>query len=83
MFVVNTTFNYIKMSEDNITDIMSKLKDIDSNTNNKTMMILQCITILFILGKPVLMYWIRAKYNVKEEPETIENQHEDDNFKNN
>ena len=71
------------MSEDNITDIMSKLKDIDSNTNNKTMMILQCITILFILGKPVLMYWIRAKYNVKEEPETIENQHEDDNFKNN
>ena len=71
------------MSEDNLTDIMSKLNDIDSNTSSKTMMILQCITLLFVLGKPVLMYWIRAKYNVKEEPETIENQHEDDNFKNN
>ena len=75
-------FIFIKMS-DNITEIISKLNDIDSNTNNKTMMILQCITILFILGKPVLMYWIRAKYNVKEEPQTIENQQEEDNFKNN
>ena len=73
-------FNNIKMS-DNITEIMSKLKDIDSNTNNKTMMILQCITILFILGKPVLMYWIRAKYNVKDEPQTIENQQEQEQDK--
>ena len=70
-------FIFIKMS-DNITEIISKLNDIDSNTNNKTMMILQCITILFILGKPVLMYWIRAKYNVKDEPQTIENQQEQD-----
>ena len=56
------------MSEDNITEIMSKLKDIDSNTSSKTIMILQCITLLFVLGKPVLMHWIRAKYNVKDEP---------------
>ena len=73
-------FIFIKMS-DNITEIISKLNDIDSNTNNKTMMILQCITILFILGKPVLMYWIRAKYNVKDEPQTIENQQEQEQDK--
>ena len=66
------------MSEDNLTDIMSKLNDIDSNISSKTMMVLQCITLLFVLGKPVLMYWIRAKYNVKEEPEIIENQQEHD-----
>ena len=69
--------------EDNITDIISKLNDIDSNTNNKTMLILQGITVFFIVAKPVLMFWIRAKYNVKDEQETIENQQEQDNFKNN
>ena len=71
------------MSEDNLSEIMAKLSDIDSNTSSKTMMILQCITLLFVLGKPVIMYWIRAKYNVKEEPQTIENQREEDNFNNN
>ena len=71
------------MSEDNLSEIMSKLSDIDSNTSSKTMMILQCITLLFVLGKPVIMYWIRAKYNVKEEPQTIENQQEEDNLNNN
>ena len=69
--------------EDNITDIISKLNDIDSNTNNKTMLILQGITVFFIVAKPVLMFWIKAKYNVQDEPETIENQQEQDNFKNN
>ena len=68
------------MSEDNLSEIMSKLSDIDSNTSSKTMMILQCITLLFVLGKPVIMYWIRAKYNVKEEPQTIENQQVEDEF---
>ena len=71
------------MSEDNLSEIMSKLSDIDSNTSSKTMMILQCITLLFVVGKPVIMYWIRAKYNVKEEPQTIENQQEEDNLNNN
>ena len=71
------------MSDLNLTDVMSKLNDINSNNNNKTMMILQCITLLFVLGKPVLMFWIKAKYNVKEQQETIENQQEEDNFKNN
>ena len=69
------------MSEDNLSEIMTKLNDIESNTNNKTMMILQCITLLFVLGKPVLMYWIRAKYNVKDEPEIIENQQEQEQDK--
>ena len=71
------------MSDLNLTDIMSKLNDINSNNNNKTMMVLQCITLLFVLGTPVLMFWIKAKYNVKEQQETIENQQEEDNFKNN
>ena len=62
--------------EDNLTDIISKLNDIDSNTNNKTLLILQGITVFFIVAKPVLLFWIRAKYKVHEEPETIENQHE-------
>ena len=66
------------MSEDNLTDIISKLNDIDLNTNNKTMLILQGLTVFFIVAKPVLMYWIRAKYNVKDEPQTIENQQEED-----
>ena len=66
------------MSEDNLSEIISKLNDIDSNTNNKTMLILQGLTVFFIVAKPVLMYWIRAKYNVKEEPEIIENQQEHD-----
>ena len=70
------------MSEDNLTDIMSKLNDISSNTNNKTMMILQCITLLFVLGKPVLMFWIKARYNVKDESPTIENQKEQEEFNN-
>ena len=69
--------------EVNITDIISKLNDIDSNTNNKTMLILQGITVFFIVMKPVLMFWIRAKYNVQGELQTIENQQEEDNFKNN
>ena len=56
------------MSEDNLSEIISKLNDIDSNTNNKTMLILQGLTVFFIVAKPVLMYWIRAKYNVKDEP---------------
>ena len=68
------------MSEDNLSEIMSKLSDIDSNTSSKTMMILQCITLLFVSGKPVIMYWIRAKYNVKEERQTIENQQVEDEF---
>ena len=58
--------------EDNITDIISKLNDIDSNTNNKTMLILQGITVFFIVMKPVLMFWIRAKYNVQEENVPLE-----------
>ena len=59
---------------DNITDIISKLNEINTNTNNKTMLILQGITVFFIVAKPVLLFWIRAKYKVKDEPETIENQ---------
>ena len=70
------------MSEDNLSEIISKLNDIDSNTNNKTMLILQGLTVFFIVAKPVLMYWIRAKHNVKDEPETIENQQEQENFNN-
>ena len=70
------------MSEDNLSEIISKLNDIDSNSNNKTMLILQGLTVFFIVAKPVLMYWIRAKYNVKDEPETIENQQEQENFNN-
>ena len=66
------------MSEDNLSEIISKLNDIDSSTNNKTMLILQGLTVFFIVAKPVLMYWIRAKYNVKDEPQTIENQQEQD-----
>ena len=61
---------------DNITDIISKLNEINTNTNNKTMLILQGITVFFIVAKPVLLFWIRAKYKVKDEPETIENQQE-------
>ena len=61
---------------DNITDIISKLNDIDSNTKNKTMLILQGMTVFFIVMKPVLLFWIKSKYHVKEEPETIENQKE-------
>ena len=70
------------MSEDNLSEIISKLNDIDSSTNNKTMLILQGLTVFFIVAKPALMYWIRAKYNVKEEPEIIENQQEQENFNN-
>ena len=66
------------MSEDNLSEIMSKLKDIDSNTSSKTMLILQGLTVFFIVAKPVLMYWIRAKYKVKDETQTIENQQEED-----
>ena len=61
---------------DNITDIISKLNEIDSNTNNKTLLILQGITVFFIVAKPVLLFWIKSKYHVKDEPETIENQQE-------
>ena len=60
------------MSEDNLTDIISKLNDIDLNTNNKTMLILQGLTVFFIVAKPVLMFWIRAKYNVQEENVPLE-----------
>ena len=62
--------------EDNITDIISKLNDIDSNTKNKTMLILQGMTVFFIVMKPVLLFWIKSKYHVKDNPETIENQQE-------
>ena len=61
---------------DNLTDVISRLNEINNNTNNKTMLILQGITVFFIVAKPVLLFWIRAKYKVREEPETIENQHE-------
>ena len=61
---------------DNITDIISKLNEINTNTNNKTMLILQGITVFFILTKPVLLFWIKSKYHVKDNPETIENQQE-------
>ena len=61
---------------DNITDIISKLNGINTNTNNKTMLILQGITVFFIVAKPVLLFWIKSKYKVKDEPETIENQQE-------
>ena len=61
---------------DDITEVISKLNEIDSNTNNKTMLILQGITVFFIVAKPVLLFWIKSKYKVKEEPETIENQQE-------
>ena len=61
---------------DNITDIISKLNEINTNTNNKTMLILQGMTVFFILVKPVLLFWIKSKYKVKDEPETIENQQE-------
>ena len=62
--------------EDNITDIISRLNDIDSNTKNKTLLILQGITVFFIVAKPVLLFWIKSKYDVKEQRETIENQQE-------
>ena len=61
---------------DNITDIISKLNDIDSNTKSKTLLILQGITVFFVVMKPVLLFWIKSKYRVKDEPETIENQKE-------
>ena len=61
---------------DNITDIISMLNDIDSNTKDKTLLILQGLTVFFILAKPVLLFWIKSKYKVKDEPETIENQQE-------
>ena len=62
----------------NITDIISKLNDIDANTNSNTMLILQGITVFFILAKPVLLFWIRAKYKVPEEaPQNIDNQKDD------
>ena len=50
----------------NLTDVMSKLNELNTNSNNKTLLIVQCITLLFVLGKPVLMFWIKAKYGVKD-----------------
>ena len=66
--------------DDNLTDIISKLNEIGSNTNNKTMLILQGITVFFIVMKPVLLFWIKSKYHVKEDQETIEVQKEPQEF---
>ena len=65
---------------DNLTDIISKLNEIDSNTKSKTMLIPQGMTVFFIVMKPVLLFWIKSKYKVKEDRETIETQKEAQEF---
>lgn len=42
-----------------------------TESNERTIMILQCITIAIVAIKPVLMYFIQAKYNAPPPHESI------------
>ena len=55
----------------NATDeLIMQIKDMNKS-NNMPLMVLQCITICLILLKPVLMYWIQAKYKADPPHEEI------------
>ena len=56
-----------------MSDFIDKLMDKinDSKSNNKPMIILQCLTVFIILIKPVIMYYIQAKYKADPPHESI------------
>lgn len=56
-----------------ISDFVDKIMDKinDSKGNNTPMIILQCVTVIIILIKPVFMYYIQAKYKADPPHESI------------
>ena len=54
-----------------ILTLINQIKnDNDSNEwNNRATLILQCITVVFVMIKPILYYWIDAKYKPNKKRE--------------
>ena len=59
-----------------IDKIIGKIND-SNNSSNVPMIILQCITIVIILLKPIFMYWIQAKYKADPPHESIRDANHD------
>lgn len=57
----------------NYTDIGKLLEEIKENSksNNTPIIVMQCITVGILVLKPILMYWIQAKYKADPPHESI------------
>lgn len=63
----------------NSTEINQLLQSINKNAvNNQAVLILQGITLTITLLKPILMYWIQAKYNAPAPHESIRSYKKED-----
>ena len=53
-------------------DIQQLLNEIkSSNQKNTPILVMQCITLTIMLLKPIIMYWIQAKYKAAPPHESI------------
>lgn len=59
------------MNESDVEKILEAIKN--SSGNNNTVMIIECVILGIIILKPILMYWIQAKYKADPPHESIRN----------
>ena len=65
-------------------DIQQLLNEIkSSNQKNTPILVMQCITLTIMLLKPIIMYWIQAKYKAAPPHESIRKFEASDSLNNN
>ena len=59
------------MNDSDVEKILEAIKN--SSGNNNTVMIIECVILGIIILKPILMYWIQAKYKADPPHESLRN----------
>ena len=72
LFIFNILgiFNFLKMDNTNIEKLLEEIKA-NGKGNNIPVIVMQCITLGILVLKPILMYWIQAKYKADPPHESI------------
>lgn len=52
-------------------ELLKQVLEQTKNADSRSTMILQCVMLGFMFLKPVIMYWIQAKYNAPPPHESI------------
>lgn len=65
----------------NVEQLLNEIKS--SNQKNTPILVMQCITLTIMLLKPIIMYWIQAKYNAAPPHESIRKFEATDHLNNN
>ena len=58
------------MNNSTVEKLLEEIKE-NGKSNNIPVMIMQCITLGILVLKPILMYWIQAKYKADPPHESI------------